>query len=63
MPRVIGHDKSAEKECTCEHCGARVAYLPKDVKERNGRDYTGGSDGERYIRCPKCNKKIILDSW
>ena len=44
-------------------CGATLEYVPNDVKTRNGTDYSGGPDGEEWIDCPNCNKKVILKSW
>ena len=56
-------DPSVIKRTVCGNCGATLEYVPKDVKERNGTDYSGGSDGEKYIVCPECNEKVILESW
>lgn len=55
--------KSALKRKVCEHCGATLEYVPNDVKERNGRDYSGGPDGEKWVDCGNCGKKVILESW
>ena len=55
--------KSVTKRCTCEHCGARLEYVPNDVKEYNGRDISGGPDGYKWVNCGNCNKKVVLDSW
>ena len=56
-------DPKVEKLVSCKNCGARLAYVPNDVLTRNGKDYSGGADGEDYIICPVCNKKHILRSW
>jgi len=66
MAKVISTDPSpkVEKQTICNRgCGATVAYVPNDVKEYNGQDYSGGPDGQRWIDCPNCGKKIILESW
>lgn len=55
--------KKVVKRITCCHCGAKLEYVPNDVKERHGRDYGGGPDGEEWVDCPNCNKKAIIRSW
>ena len=52
-----------EKEVVCRSCGATIAYVPNDVKRRDGIDYSGGPDGEEYFSCPSCKKKIVIRSW
>lgn len=56
-------DPSVVKEIVCRHCGARLKYTPSDVKERHGRDYSGGSDGMEWIDCPPCGQKVVIRSW
>lgn len=56
-------DPSVRKRKVCQNCGVTVQYVPNDVKEYSGRDYSGGPDGCRWVRCPKCGKQIILESW
>ncbi len=51
-----------EKQVVCDKCGRTLAYVPNDVKRRNGTDYSGGPDGEEWVRCP-CGKKAIISSW
>jgi hypothetical protein len=55
-PRVI-------KKKICLECGAILEYTPRDVQERHGKDYSGGADGCRFIKCPNCNQNVILESW
>lgn len=62
MARVV-KPPSGHKRRKCEHCLATVEYAPIEVKEVNGKDYSGGPDGHRYITCPNCKKKIILEEW
>lgn len=63
MIRVIGTAQKEIHEATCKNCASKLEYTLNEVKEYNGRDYSGGSDGHRYIRCPSCSDKIILKSW
>jgi len=56
-------DPSVVKRTVCSNCGVTLEYLPKDVKERHGRDYSGGPDGDKHITCPSCNEKVILERW
>lgn len=55
--------KSVVRRKVCGHCGATLEYVPNDVHEYNGRDYSGGPDGEKWIVCGNCNKRVILESW
>lgn len=41
-----------EKTISYRYCGAKLGYVPRDVKERTVRDYGGGTDLYRYIVCP-----------
>jgi len=56
-------DVSVIKRVVCQNCGVTLEYLPKDVKERHGRDYCGGPDGDKHIMCPACDAKVILEVW
>ena len=55
--------KKVTKRVTCEHCGARLEYVPNDVKEYHGTDYGGGPDGCTWVVCGNCSKKVILENW
>lgn len=59
MARVV-KKPSGHKRKKCEHCLATIEYAPNEVKERNGTDYSGGPDGERWVVCPGCSGKVIL---
>ncbi len=45
MVKVVGEAPEAVKHAVCRHCAAKLEYTQRDVKERHGKDYSGGSDG------------------
>jgi hypothetical protein len=55
--------KSVVKKVVCRNCGAKLEYVPKDVKEYHGTDYGGGPDGREWIVCPNCREDVTLRSW
>lgn len=55
-----GPDPSVVKEVVCRNCGVKLSYTPNDVKLKVYRDYDGGSDSYKYIKCLKCNNTIVL---
>lgn len=55
--------KSVLKTRLCKNCGVKLEYAPNDVKEHYGTDYGGGPDGQKWIDCPNCSKRVILESW
>jgi ribosomal protein L37E len=63
MVQIVGEDPTAKKKVTCRNCGAILEYTPHEVKVRHGTDYSGGSDGEEWVDCPRCGKKAIINSW
>ena len=63
MAKVIGKDQSAVKRVTCKNCASILEYTNCEVQEYHGRDYSGGPDGQEWIVCPECSKKVILRSW
>jgi ribosomal protein S27AE len=56
-------NKSVVKRKVCDNCGVTLEYTPQDIHRRDGTDYGGGPDGEEWIVCPECGKKVILKSW
>ena len=50
-----------KKQIECEACGALLRYEKEDVKEgdywHQWTPYTN-----KYIICPQCNEKIILEA-
>ena len=63
MVTVVGHDPQAVKTVTCKECAAKLEYTLSEVKAYHGKDYSGGQDGHKWIDCPKCCNKVILESW
>lgn len=49
----------------CEACSAVIGYMPEEVEEHNGRDYSGGPDGYKRVKCPreKCPGYGYVERW
>ena len=62
MARVIRITKPKEQQVTCD-CGAVVGYTRADVRETNRTDYGGGPAGSRWVTCPNCVNRIVLEEW
>lgn len=60
MAKVIGFDKSVEKQITCRKCSAIVTYVPNEIVKRYIKDYGGGGDTWKYIQCPNCGNEITV---
>jgi RNase P subunit RPR2 len=63
MVRIIGKAPEAYKTITCRNCASVLEYTQSEVQEYHGKDYSGGSDGQEWILCPDCGKKVIIRSW
>ena len=66
MPKVISRkpEKSVLKTVICKDgCGAKIEYVPNDVKRRDGTDIGGGPDGAEWVDCPDCGKKAVIRAW
>lgn len=66
MIRIIDEtpDEKVVKRISCQNCGVKLEYVPNDVVVLwSGRDYSGGSDGAKGFKCPKCNKNVITERW
>ena len=61
--KVVGFDEKTKQRKTCRNCGAIVEFVPADVQEHRGTDYSGGPDGHKYVRCPKCKECITWDHY
>ena len=59
--RVISDaSKDIEKRLICHKCGTEIGYLPIDIQEKICRDYGGGYDTIKWIKCPKCKREIVV---
>ncbi len=49
----------------CDQCRATIEYLPEDVEEHHGTDYSGGSDGWKRVKCPRpgCPGHGYVERW
>lgn len=64
MPVVVGRDESVYKKLTCRNCGSINQYAPNEVRTlREGRDYSGGSDGTEGFNCAGCGREVIVRAW
>lgn len=63
MVEIVGVDPAQKHRITCTGCASILEYTKSEVKEYHGTDYSGGSDGQEWIDCPKCGKKVIIRSW
>lgn len=63
MVTVVGQNPAAKLRCTCSNCGAILEYTKAEIKEHHGTDYGGGPDGMKWIDCPQCSQKAVLERW
>jgi RNase P subunit RPR2 len=47
-------DPKIVRRLSCKNCGARLRYVPRDVRTTQHTDYGGGTDTYYWIDCPKC---------
>jgi hypothetical protein len=54
-----------KERVACADCKAVIAYLPEEVEERHGKDYSGGPDGWRRVKCPRpgCPGHGYIERW
>ena len=61
MARIVDDVPRVEKRTVCrDGCGMTVAYVPNDVKETHGTDYSGCGWTQESLTCPGCQKTIVL---
>lgn len=66
MANVVGFDEKYKKRVTCKGsrgCGAIIEYDARDIREYNGTDYSGDSDGMEWVDCPNCKERAVIRSW
>lgn len=63
MVTIVRKVLDAVKRVVCRNCSTELEYTQSEVQRRDGKDWTGGSDGDESIVCPSCGKKVILRSW
>ena len=51
---------SVVKQIICKNCGATLEYVPQDLQEDHHTDYLGDTDYWKYVRCPKCDNKVVV---
>lgn len=51
------------KEIICRNCGATLEYVPADIQTHTSRDYGGGTDVRKYIKCPPCGHEVTISCY
>ncbi len=46
----------------CSNCGALLSYSIDDIKEEKKYITQRDSCTQKYINCPQCNNKIVLEA-
>jgi DNA-directed RNA polymerase subunit RPC12/RpoP len=46
----------------CNNCGALLSYTIEDIKEEEIYITQRDSYAQKYLTCPQCNSKILLQS-
>ncbi len=58
--KKVGHDKKKAKHVTCNNCGAKLEYYPKDVK-RQSVSCMGESEVVSWVACPDCKSHVTAN--
>jgi len=58
MIEIVGKDPKHMKQCSCRNCASVLKYTEDEVTYTTYKDYGGGSDVEKTIKCPACGYKI-----
>jgi hypothetical protein len=63
MAKIVEGPKP--KRVKCRDCRATIEYLPEEVQEYHGRDYGGGPDGYKRVKCPRpgCPGHGYIETW
>ena len=51
-----------KNQIECNNCGALLSYAKEDIKEEEKYITQRDSYIQKYIICPQCNDRIILNS-
>ena len=58
MIKVLEH---GVRKITCPHCKAKLQYEQEDIQEEIVTAFLGENEVRKYIICPDCGEKIILN--
>ncbi len=63
MAKIVSEPQP--KRVDCGSCHATIEYLPEEVERHTTRDYTGTSDTEHRVKCPRsgCPGYGYVRSW
>ena len=56
-------DPAVVRKATCGKCGARLEFVPIDIKDGFDSDYTGSRDPYAFVRCPKCKSEVRVNKY
>ncbi len=57
MVKKIGQDETKAKHVTCNNCGSKLEYYPREVVSKTYCTM-GESDVVTYIVCPECKGRV-----
>jgi len=57
---IIGEDNAKKKRVTCLNCASILEYTLADTYTEVIKDYGGGSDTYRRIKCPACGDIVTV---
>ncbi len=60
MATVVGIDNAKVLRTTCRNCASIIEYTPSETREVKTTDYTGCTDIEDRLTCPKCGDDITV---
>ena len=60
MVSIVGKSDKYVYRIVCLNCSNELEYVKNDIKSYVSHDYSGGSDIEKYIICPSCNKNVYV---
>lgn len=65
MVKVVSDKPVRTKKVVCSKCGYELEYTGEDVQSHTSTDYSGCSDTDYYITCPRssCNERVFVKRW